>query len=139
MRVIKFRAWDFENKVMNFPTIEFNPKYVMQLNCSYMGEFNGKKYDSVKMILMQYTGLKDKNGKEIYEGDVIAIETVRGTIPAWVMDWHSGYGAWRLRDIGKSKASCSPVGLNFWKTHEVIGNIHEHPNLLTSTELIEKK
>jgi hypothetical protein len=118
-REIKFRAWDIELSIMGVPFDPFDSQFL-----STGGTF------SEGTIFMQYTGLKDKNGKEIYEGDVIAIETVRGTIPAWVMDWHSGYGAWRLRDIGKSKASCSPVGLNFWKTHEIIGNIHEHPHLL---------
>lgn len=70
MREIKFRAWDMDENKMVYPTIEHNEKYVMQLNCGYMGEFNGSTYDTVKMPLMQFTGLKDKNGKEIYEGDI---------------------------------------------------------------------
>jgi uncharacterized phage protein (TIGR01671 family) len=142
MRVIKFRAWDFENKVMNFPTIEFNPKYVMQLNCSYMGEFNGKKYDSVKMILMQYTGLKDKNGKEIYEGDILVFTTLSDSgitetkhDPVFIQ-WNNYKSTYDFND-NKNRVLGDYPFFKYWTLEsmrqyevEVIGNIYENPNLI---------
>ena len=61
MREIKFRAWDSFNKIMMF-----SESYISVLLAYYL---KGKQPPSG--ILMQYTGLKDKNGKEIYEGDIV--------------------------------------------------------------------
>lgn len=56
MREIKFRAWDKEFKEMNYPLLfEFE---------------NGIQSDNEEAVIMQYTGLKDKNGKESYIGDI---------------------------------------------------------------------
>lgn len=106
MRDVKFRAWDKEGKRM-IPS------------CSSMlsnGVFK----------LMQYTGLKDINGKEIYEGDIIA------HIPEGVLEtkmqiiWHDGsfYTAW-------ADGCASHVFNQIFGNHsKVIGNIYENPELL---------
>ena len=74
MREIKFRAWDESRSIMSSSPkwVEFRVKvdgtlYAKNFKPSYIGK--GEQ----ELIIMQYTGLKDKNGKEIYEGDIVRI------------------------------------------------------------------
>jgi len=68
MREIKFRAWDKKEKKMGNPTLHFGRPFTME-------EFFRALKDIGNCELMQYTGLKDKNGKEIYEGDIVKFES----------------------------------------------------------------
>ena len=123
MREIKFRAWDKENGKMIF-----NP-LITDINSAsnYIGlnDLPGKFNDNF-IELMQYTGLKDKNGGEIYEGDIVKIYDDFGkdellidsviSVPGGFMlkDWDSEYGWPNTED-----------------SVEIIGNIYENPELLS--------
>lgn len=124
MREIKFRAWDEKKKIMD------NEIHLSEHGKSMdydHGTYSGDNDD----IVMQYTGLKDKNGKEIYEGDIIE----EYTYIAYCDDCH-GYAMF-FSNIEKNPY-CAGCGGDFmWREFneyppEVIGNIHENPELLES-------
>ena len=69
MRDIKFRVWDNNLKVLYTPEMDKEEKNLWRISANG-GDFTHSYDDG---ILMQYTGLKDKNGKEIYEGDKLLI------------------------------------------------------------------
>lgn len=78
--------------------------------------------DFEEVELMQYTGLKDKNGKEIYEGDIYHVGDKN--IRYLVVWFDSGFE-------GKQLRSTSYAGLKSWaKDIEILGNIYENPELL---------
>ena len=73
-REIKFRIWDIENKEMlKVQELDFEPTFYGRRIAIRPDQYNDY-FDTEDMILMQYTGLHDKNGKEIYEGDIIRIK-----------------------------------------------------------------
>ena len=118
-RVIKFRAWvPAMNQMQSDPKMgTMEAMSIISLNDSLAqyGEGIGSA------VLMQFTGLTDKNGKEIYEGDVLRCnDTFREAVH------YSGDGFWSSTDMATFR-----VRLSDWATLEVIGNIYENPKLLT--------
>ncbi len=112
-----------------------NGKYVLQLNCEYIGEFNGEKYDSVKMTLMQWTGKKDKNGKEIYEGDIIRFLNGETTSTENGMEcdefytdgvvfWEQESAQWDI--TGRIDVSRDDAFTDI-SEYEIVGNMYQNP------------
>ena len=120
MRDIKFRAWD------NYSMLPWE-WLDTSLNCVWTA-INAQQYDNPEPILMQYTGLKDKNGKEIYEGDILSEKWK--FVVEYIKD-----GFYCTHKQGKKIVS-TPISVILDKREkagvplEVIGSIYEHPELL---------
>jgi uncharacterized phage protein (TIGR01671 family) len=130
MREVKFRAWDKNSGMYEVNSIGFD-------NClehtviygTHMGHLwtgsrgeNKMTGSTVDCILMQYTGLKDKNGKEIYEGDIVKA----------LINFGPGGDAERIFTV-----EITPFGVNIQEWNykedylpEIIGNIYENGELL---------
>ncbi len=114
MREIRFRAWDSVNKETN------PPEELIHLK----GDITKDLEDTNScLVLMQFTGLKDKNGKEIYEGDIVKDQF--GIKYEVVFNKCCFYGKadpWNGEE---------DIDLAHKETEiEVIGNIHENPELI---------
>lgn len=121
MNDIKFRAWLKESKQMiQVYDISWNKEAINTEGVwRYFNEFE----------LMQYTGLKDKNGKEIYEGDIISRENTYEN--NCVVKWDDESCGFTLNYIYFDES----YNMNeFWDDFEVIGNIYENKDLLKEEE-----
>ena len=116
MREIKFRAWRF-GKVMDCFSLDI-------LSANAIGLIQSKD----RSELMQYTGLKDKNGKEIYEGDILLVQLQDYGCPKtelFKIIWDDSSVRYKLMD-----KNGDPWGFDNSSPMEVIGNIYENPELL---------
>ena len=127
MRDIKFRAWSksdnkYYYRVLVGNTDNTDDQYV----CSSV--YDGDKwahFDEYCGVIEQYTGLKDKNGTEIYEGDVVKVE---GDGEIYRVKWiRSGFG---LEPRYNSPRYPVLGNVELRKKIEVVSNIHENPELL---------
>jgi uncharacterized phage protein (TIGR01671 family) len=133
-RIIKFKAWDsgrksFEDDIINLYTIKDD----------YWNNYTKNK------VFLQFTGLLDKNGKEIYEGDIFEITKMK-FYTGWkkyltVVEWSERMASFgvvlnprsSLKGAEKRWKNLSWAVNRRERGHsaEIIGNIYENPNLLT--------
>lgn len=123
-REIKFRVWDkFQNKFLDYPCY-FNSKDSNEFT-AFDRYF---KCDEEGCIVQQYTGLKDKNDREIYEGDIIICHP--DSQEKCIVDW-SPDGIWWATDlIQPPEREHYGQELYMYPKCQVIGNILENPDLL---------
>ena len=146
MREIKFRVWNGERMEYNITAGKFGVFFVNPMtkgngldvkDSASITPFNTRYPDSTP--LMQFTGLKDKNGKEIYEGDILhchewdssdcghrIVQTFKNAVV--------GFGQGNYYYYPKGNMQQPHQLLMYAYKPEIIGNIYEHPELLTHAQ-----
>lgn len=124
----RYRAWIKSLKWMcDVTNISFDSKFVdicQQGDTERCTEMS-VEFDEIK--LMQSTGLHDKNGKEIFEGDIVDYKGRKALV-----SWHGSYASFIYRfvdELQKRNAEWNPLYLAYMRC-EVIGNIYENSDLL---------
>lgn len=139
-REIKFRAWC---KTEGWYNGERKERYFMENNIRQInlkptenfpqGEFIGKLgiWCGIReSVLMQYIGINDKNGKEIYEGDIVRTNSGRICKVVWFSS--PQYQGWDLIPIETKNPT--PKERELWSDLEVIGNVYENVDLLKEVD-----
>nr|DAJ93902.1 MAG TPA: YopX protein [Caudoviricetes sp.] len=130
----KYRMWNrITSKLYHVTGLYFDSKEVQ-----YTDEFGILRFIKFEnTILMQSTGLKDKNGKEIFEGDIVTDGDVTSDIK-----YHQTLGFYMIGEYGFSVPFGQGVDVEYFeefadhvsKTFEVVGNVYENPELLEVAE-----
>jgi len=126
-RIIKFRAWDIDNKKMTFSDAFWiiTGSEVLLLNPHHKDTTYYKVENCEDGFeIMQFTGLHDKNGKEIYEGDIFKY---KGEI--WQIVYYDKSAMFVFNPTDKKGRKCI-VNCGYVDHGEVIGNVFENQGLL---------
>ncbi len=130
MREIKFRVWDSQKKLMYG---------CMEISWLPNGKMSFRKGSGIQMdeslgdVLMQYTGLKDKNGVDLnwWEDDLLSKGSGHPNAPVGKISYNENYACWEI--VGNSGTAFCTLEAAYENGWKKIGNIYQHP------ELLEKK
>jgi hypothetical protein len=125
MRELKFQIRDKRNRNEELLINNLGKIFVIDQGCGQANEAD----DQENYVIRQYTGLKDKNGKEIYEGDICNAGMMTGPID-FIIGGFSLASNPLIEFLPKDACIFSPDYDPSWIDVEVIGNVFENPELL---------
>ena len=140
MRKIKFRAWKTTKsnsrieKIVHFGLLDLDEDYIIPSGTYLDSSMNPPEENNGPCVIMQYTGLRDKNGKEIYEGDIVDTDYA-GDVFRHRVCWSVIGAKFYFSDEdapGRDVSSNQHYQLSSYLSdrYGVIGNIYENPELL---------
>jgi len=131
MREIKFKAWDIKNgkmvagKYFTISTFDTGRAAIILISDEFLKPHSDDEYK-----LIQYTGLKDENDKEIYEGDIVKYIDDSDTEQIGVIIFSDIIFAYIAEAINGDEEGNNDIQLYKYDSIEVIGNKFENPELL---------
>ena len=130
MREFKFRAWDkiFNEMYGEITELDFEFDRIFVRENEMENDFDIPRS---RVVLMQWTGLKDKNGVEIYEGDIVDIDSDEDKYLE--VFYGNKNGSFQLKRL-KSRIILPMTILYDCDNYEVVGNVFENPELLEVKE-----
>lgn len=131
MRQIKFRGKRVDNGEWVYGDLT---RYSERMSYITADLVEGEVYQVYTSTVGQYTGLKDKNGKEIFEGDIVTANWYDYDEPnhciTGIVEFSQGWGAYWIADYEtKEFSEINGCGFYAWDI-EIISNIHDNPDLL---------
>lgn len=142
MRDIKFRAYikkdynsELVGKVLEVSSLHLKKNKAIIGYSISKSNYGNHSFNYEDIELMQYTGLYDKNGKEIYEGDIVKIKHIGKTVVAWVAydDEDAGFVT-KCKNIILHNEPLSDINM---RDREVIGNVWKDSDLLSDNKNTE--
>jgi uncharacterized phage protein (TIGR01671 family) len=116
----KYKAWIFNNRMIEVKTIYFGTKKIIVKDW-----FGNSGIDFKDVVLLEYTGIKDYMGEEIYEGDLVMVEDYPHWEGSFKVKWNNENSMYILEDqSGDNEA------LYEFEKYRIIGNIYQNPELL---------
>lgn len=149
-REIKFRAFEIDSEEMFLPNTDNNNEYFFSgFNEGHLKVATSLYSNNADYVLMQYTGLKDKNGVEIFESDILRVWTEDEYVPnrdsgGGIIDYDREEGFSQVGVVGFTGCSFDyktaktldgrheeiHAPIDWIENYEVIGNVYEHSSLL---------